>query len=273
VGAGLVTLGVPASLHATLAGHFPEATWLLLPEELGVIASEAAPLVRAQVERATALLMGPGFGLEPPTREFLDRLLEAPSVSDRKAMGFLPGPAQAKARGAARAAGGALPPMVVDADGLKLLAQLAGWQKRLPAESVLTPHPGEMAVLTGLSKEELQADRLAAGERFAGEWGHVVVFKGAFTVIAAPDGRSALIPVATPALARAGTGDVLAGMIVGLLAQGVPAYEAAAAAAWLHAQAGLMSARDLGSAASVLAGDVARRIPAVLAGLAGEVGS
>jgi NAD(P)H-hydrate repair Nnr-like enzyme with NAD(P)H-hydrate dehydratase domain len=94
-----------------------------------------------------------------------------------------------------------------------------------------------------------------------------VVLKGAFTVIAAPDGRTAVLPVATPALARAGTGDVLAGLIAGLRAQGLPAFEAAVAAAWIHAQAGLRAAEVLGSTAAVLAGDVLAATVDVLADL------
>ncbi len=111
---------------------------------------------------------------------------------------------------------------------------------------MLTPHPGEMSVLTGLSREEIQADRLEVALRFSHEWGHVVVLKGAFTLVAAPDGRLAVIPVATPALARAGTGDVLAGLIVGLRAQGVEAFQAAVAGAWVHAYAGLQAADGFG---------------------------
>jgi len=145
---------------------------------------------------------------------------------------------------------------VIDADGLKLLAKIPDWPKLLPAPAVLTPHPGEMSVLTGLTKEEIQKDRLAIALRFAQEWGHVVVLKGAFTVIASPEGRTTTIPVASSALARAGSGDVLAGLIVGLRAQGVEAYPAAVAGAWVHAQAGLYTAEEVGSTASVLAGDV-----------------
>jgi NAD(P)H-hydrate epimerase len=113
-----------------------------------------------------------------------------------------------------------------------------------------------MSALTGLSKEEIQEDRQGIASRFAKEWGHVVVLKGAFTVVASPDGRVTIIPVASPALARAGTGDVLAGLVVGLRAQGLDAYDAAVAGAWIHAQAGLYTADDLGTSASVMAGDV-----------------
>jgi NAD(P)H-hydrate epimerase len=124
-----------------------------------------------------------------------------------------------------------------------------------------------MSVMTGLSKEEIQANRQETASKYAAEWGHVVVLKGAFTVIAAPDGRVTVIPVASPALARAGTGDVLAGLIVGLRAQGLEAFEAAVAGAWIHAQAGLYAADALGTTASVLAGDVLDSISDVLSDL------
>jgi len=227
VGAGLVTLAVPAPLHAALAGQLPEVTWLPLPHENGFVARAGAISVTQHLGRATALLVGCGFGLEETTRDFLAKLLEAK-----------------------------LPPLVIDADGLKLLAQIPDWQKKLPTLTVLTPHPGEMSVLTGLSKDDIQNNREFVAEKYAKEWGHIVVLKGAFTVIAAPDGKTAVLPFASPALARAGTGDVLAGLIVGLRAQGVDAFEAAAAGAWIHAQAGLTALSEVGSAASVLAGDV-----------------
>lgn len=251
-GAGLVTLAVPAPLHAALAGQFPEATWLLLPHEAGAIASEAAEVLGRHLERATALLLGPGFGLEETTRHFLAALLRGTA---KKAPGGRIGFVQPAGSGADLEPR-RLPPVVVDADGLKLLAQIDNWPTLLPAPAVLTPHPGEMAVLTGLKVDEIQQNRLEMACRFAQTWGHVVVLKGAFTVVAAPDGRTATIPVATPALARAGTGDVLAGLIVGLRAQGLEAFPAAVAGAWLHARAGLLALDLLGNPASVLAGDV-----------------
>jgi len=253
IGAGLVTLAVPVPLHAALAGHFPEATWLLLPHEQGVVAADAASVLTGNLARATALLIGPGFGLEDTTKEFLEKLLRSASLpkAAHGRIGFV----QTQA-GEAEARRLVLPPLVIDADGLKLLAKIPDWPKLLPAPAVLTPHPGEMSVLTGLTKEEIQKDRLAIALRFAQEWGHVVVLKGAFTVIASPEGRTTTIPVASSALARAGSGDVLAGLIVGLRAQGVEAYPAAVAGAWVHAQAGLYTAEEVGSTASVLAGDV-----------------
>ncbi|HEY2981613.1 MAG TPA: ADP/ATP-dependent (S)-NAD(P)H-hydrate dehydratase, partial [Anaerolineales bacterium] len=141
---------------------------------------------------------------------------------------------------------------------------ITDWHTLLPPSSILTPHPGEMAALTGLSKEHIQENRQAVAAKFAAQWGHVVVLKGAFTVVAAPDGRTTIIPVASAALARAGTGDVLAGLIVGLRAQGLEAFEAAVAGAWIHARAGLYAAEDLGTTASVLASDVLNSISDVL---------
>jgi NAD(P)H-hydrate epimerase len=231
-----------------------------LPQSLGVIAAEAAEVLLKSLGRATALLIGPGFGLEDTTKDFIDRLFGG-QRTHRGGVGFV------QAAGSSSNAPNKLPPVVIDADGLKLLARLANWPARLPPLSVLTPHPGEMAILTGLTTEIIQADRLGVAERFAREWGHVVVLKGAFTVISEPGGMTVVIPVATPALARAGTGDVLAGLIVGLRAQGLPAFQASIAGAWIHAQAGLRAAELMGSTAAVLAGDVLQAVPNVLASL------
>jgi NAD(P)H-hydrate epimerase len=266
IGAGLVTLAVPAPIHAALAGQLPEATWVLLPHEMGVIAAAAADVLLKNLERVTTLLVGPGLGLEDTTGDFLQALLKAGAAgkSGHNRLGFV--------RSGEAGTGNIpsaipLPPLVVDADGLKLLARLENWPGRLPAMTVLTPHPGEMAVLTGLNVETIQQDRQGIAARFAKAWGHVVVLKGAFTVIAAPDGDSTTIPVATPGLARAGSGDVLAGVIAGLRAQGVGAYEAAVAGTWIHARAGLAATDMLGNSASVLAGDLLETIPDILAEL------
>jgi NAD(P)H-hydrate epimerase len=264
VGAGLVTLAVPSPLHAALSGQFPEATWILLPHEVGVISANAAEVLVKNLERATAMLVGPGFGMENTTKEFIENLLAGKSMPKKAGgrIGFVHAEGEAKESPSLN-----LPPLVFDADGLKLLASIKDWHKLLPAPAVLTPHPGEMSVLTGLSTEEIQQDRFGIASRFAKEWNHVVVLKGAFTLIASPDGRMTVIPVASPALAHAGTGDVLAGLIVGLRAQGLEAFDAAVAGAWIHAQAGLYAAEDLGTTASVLASDVLNSVVDVLSDL------
>ena len=266
IGAGLVRLAVAGPLHTVLAGQLPEVTWLILPHNTGVIAESAADILLKNLDKADALLIGPGFGMEDTTGEFIRRLLsEEPSHTAHGNIGFLTA-ADSKAKKAPPDP--ILPPMVVDADGLKLLAKIPDWDKLLPKNSVLTPHPGEMAVLTGLKIDQIQSDRVEIAVKYAKEWNQVVVLKGALTVVAAPDKRARVIPVATSALARAGTGDVLAGIIAGLMAEGVATFDAATAGAWIHAHAGLEAEAFLEGSASVLASDVLESIPAVLSKLA-----
>jgi NAD(P)H-hydrate epimerase len=236
-GAGLVRMAVIPAVRNALAGQLSEVTWLTLPERDGGIAETAVKNVLDHLERVTALLIGPGFGTASATAAFVQRLFSQK----------LP-----------------LPPLVLDADGLRLTAKIERWHENLPSPSVLTPHPGEMSGLTGLSTAEIQADRSGTARRFSRQWGHVVVLKGAFTVVAAPDGKVHHIPVASAALARAGSGDVLAGLIAGLLAQGVAPYPAAVAGAWIHAHAGLIAQQRVGQSASVLAGDILRAVPEAL---------
>jgi len=240
VGAGLVTLAVPYPLHSILAGHLLEVTWLPLPHEQGAIASQASEIVLDNLARATVILIGPGFGLASTTSDFLSQLI----CSERD-----------------------FPPFIIDADGLKLLINTQDWFRKLPVLSILTPHPGEMSVLTGLHIREIQEQRLEVAKRYSKDWGHIVVLKGAFTVVASPDGIAALIPIATPALARAGSGDVLAGVIAGLRAQGSDAFTAAVAGAWIHARAGEYCAHEMGNTQSVLAGDILESVPDVISDL------
>lgn len=259
-GAGLVTLAVPANLHPILAGHFVEATWLPLPQEDGAIASSAVEVVLNNLGRTTAILIGPGFGLAETTRRFIAGLFNPSGTKYARGSGLEQIAEQDYI----------LRNLVIDADGLKLLASIPNWARILPAPAVLTPHPGEMSVLTGIPVREIQADRVGVAERFAQKWGHVVVLKGAFTVVASPDGQTGVIPVASPALARAGTGDVLAGMIVGLRAQGVDAFNAALLGSYIHARGGVRAAAVLGNTAVVLAGDVLQGIIDVMATLSNE---
>ncbi len=236
-GVGLVRMAVPRSLHPALAGSLPEATWLPLPEKNGAISADAAAVLAGSLERASAFLLGPGLGSEDETEAFINRL-----VTSRLSM----------------------PPLVVDADGLRLLALIDNWFNLIPQPSILTPHPGEMSALSELTVADIQARRIPVAREYAQKWGHVLVLKGAFTVVASPDGSVHVIPVATAALARAGSGDVLAGLTTGLLAQGLPALDAALCAAWIHARAGQLAASRFGQTASVLARDVLSAIPEVI---------
>jgi NAD(P)H-hydrate epimerase len=260
VGAGLVTLAVSSNLQGMLAPQLPEATWVLLPNEMGAISEDAVAVLEPELANTQALLLGPGFGQDPSTLAFVGRLLRG-NGGGRAGMGFVHSDSGEKS---ARAS---FPPCVVDADGLKLLAGIERWWELLPERSILTPHPGEMAVLTRAAKDEIQRDRLGAARRAAAEWNQVVVLKGAYTVVADPAGRTAILPFATPALARAGTGDVLAGAIVGLVAQGMDAWQAGVLGAFLHGRAGEMAAEMQEDEAAVMAGDVV----ACLAGALSEL--
>lgn len=249
-GAGLVTVALPAPIHAAVAAGLPEATYLLLPHELGVVAEPAVEVLRGAMQQYEAMLLGPGLGRERETEAFVEGLLVA---APRRSVGFL----QSGERPSRRPP---LPPLVVDADGLNILAGLTDWPARLPPGTVVTPHPGEMARLMGCSTAEIQADRVEVARRQARAWGHVVVLKGAYTVVAAPDGRAVLEPFANPGLATGGTGDVLAGIIVALRAQGLEAFESAAAGAYFHGVAGELAREHLGTA-GMAAGDLVEYLP------------
>jgi NAD(P)H-hydrate epimerase len=162
-----------------------------------------------------------------------------------------------------------LPHMVIDADGLNILADLDGWPSLIPSGSVLTPHPGEMARLVNCGVSEVEADRVGITREQAARWRQVIVLKGAHTVVASPDGRVVIQPFANPGLATAGTGDVLAGAIVGLMAQGLRPYEAAFVGAYVHGLAGDLAARKLGTAGMV-AGDVLTSMPLAVRSLCGR---
>jgi NAD(P)H-hydrate epimerase len=258
-GAGLVTLALPSAIHSAVAAHLVEATYLLLPEALGVVSRGAADILAQELLGYDALLIGPGFGREDETEGFLERLLGG--SQERQSVGFL------------RSAGGAsarsdLPPLVIDADALNILSALEDWPGRLPPHAVLTPHPGEMARLMDGAVRDVQQDRVTTARSRAAEWRQVVVLKGAYTVVASPDGRTVIEPFANPGLATAGTGDVLAGTIVALRAQGLGAFEAAAAGAYLHGLAGELARREIG-APGMVAGDVLAHLPQAWRRIAG----
>jgi len=261
-GSGLVSLAVPQSIHPILAGQLPEAIWLVLDDEGGVISESAVDLVKEQTGKVNAMVIGPGIGREETTARFLDTIFFASKSNGKnRRVGFLieENGNETKEQ--------KMPTIVLDAEGLRWLAENEGWNEKIQAELVLTPHPGEMAALTGLTVEEIQSERMGIASLYAKKWNQVIVLKGALTVIAAPDGRIAVIPVASSALAKAGSGDVLSGMIASWIGQGMERYEAASAAAWIHAQAGLAAAEWLGSEAPVLAMDIVQSIADVFAEL------
>ena len=216
-GAGIVTLASVEPVVSAAVTRLPECCLCPCKEGAqGGIAPENVPLLRRQ--KATVLLLGLGLG---STAQSAARATETRTLVQQLLPGF---------------AGAA----VLDADGLNAAAQLLAEGKPFPhpaGELVVTPHPGEMARLTGFLAAELAADREGIALRYAKEWNAVVVLKGAHTVVASPDGRVCVNPTGNPGLARGGSGDVLAGMLAALLACGLPAYEAAACAVYLHGAA------------------------------------
>lgn len=235
-GAGLVTLATASSLQPVLAAKLTETTYLPLPEaEAGIIAKEAAEVINDNLKSYDVLLLGCGLGQSQSVSEFV------PSLLFRQK----------------------LPPLVLDADALNTLSQIPEWWQKLHSDAILTPHPGEMARLSGLTIAEIRSDRVGTARKYAREWGKTIVLKGAFTVIASPDGGCRINPFANPGLASGGTGDVLTGAIAGLLAQGLSPYEAAALGVYLHGKAGEVI-RDMIGDTGMLASDLLPVLPLVI---------
>jgi ADP-dependent NAD(P)H-hydrate dehydratase / NAD(P)H-hydrate epimerase len=272
VGAGLVTLATPRAIYPIVSAGLNESTYLPLPDVDGAWSPRAVKPLVEHAREYEALLVGCGFGRAESTKQFVARLFGIAGTARQKGQ-----PAGTDVR---------LPALVIDADALNALAEVKEWWKevRFGAPPVITPHPGEMARLVGSTVRAVQEDRVGIATRSAREWNAIVVLKGAFTVIAAPDGNATLIPFATSALATAGTGDVLAGTIVGLLAQyraaslksghdGAEAaiedaFKAAVAGAYIHALAGEIAGAEIGPA-GVVAGDLVPRLPLAMRRVAG----
>ena len=190
VGAGLVTLAAPASVYNLAASKLTEVIHLPLPEdEDGRVHPDAAGVIVANAQRYDAMLVGCGLGWSLGTAAFLERLLlERSNSGDEPRI-----------------------PILIDADGLNNLSQLADWVNRLGGPLVFTPHPGEMATLTGDAASLVQGDRVGVARHWASHWGATVVLKGAHTVIAEAGGSAWVSPFSNPGLASGGTGDVLSG--------------------------------------------------------------
>ena len=225
-GAGLVTLASVEPVLAAASARLPECCLLpCIDGAEGGISPESLSLLRRQ--KAAVLLAGPGLGY---TAQSTARAAETRTLIQQLLSGF---------------AGCA----VLDADGLNAAAGLLSAGQPLPHPAgalVLTPHPGEMARLTGLSTGAVNANREGIARRFAQQWDAVVLLKGMRTIIAAPDGRCFVNPTGNPGLARGGSGDALAGILAALLACGLEAAEAAACAAWLHGAAADRAAAQRG---------------------------
>lgn len=243
-GAGTVRVAVAASVAARLAGIVPELTWIVLDEEApGLIAPSGWRRVTTEASRHDAVVIGPGLGRQPATQRRIRNL-----VASLRA------------------------PAAIDADGLNALAEGGNWWTGLRAPLVLTPHPGEFARLIGDDAPDDNEDaRSLAANGAALLWGQVVVLKGANTIVAGPDGALLRSDVASPALATAGTGDVLAGIVGALLAGGLSPMVAAGCAVAIHGAAGVLAERRIGRS-GVMARDVAGLLPEAMEQLRGDRG-
>jgi NAD(P)H-hydrate epimerase len=233
VGAGLVTVACPASLHPVLAAKLTETTHLPLPKgPTGHLSAAAAGPLAEEMPAYGPVLIGCGIGQHPETIGLIQSLL--PRLNGK--------------------------PSVWDADGLNNLVSIPSWPQLLPSETVLTPHPAEMGRLSGLTVEDIQKNRIEVCRDMARRWQKVVVLKGAHTVVASPQGQVRLSPFANPCLASAGTGDVLAGAVAGLLTQGMTAFDSASLGVYLHGMAGEIVRTRLGEAGT-LASDLLLALP------------
>jgi NAD(P)H-hydrate epimerase len=231
-GAGLVKLLVPESMHALVATKLTEVMVFPVPDAAGVFAPAAADAAAPFLREADSVLLGPGLSMAAPAVEFVRTLL----------------PRVAK-------------PLVLDADGLNALAgaqDATAHLSRIPA--IITPHPGELARLTGRRRKELLRDSVGAARAVAEQFGCDVIFKGSPSVVASPDGTTDLCSLGNDGMATAGSGDVLAGLVAGLFAQGYDAPTAARVGVMVHGRAGDICRGELGRR-GMIAGDILRCLP------------
>jgi len=231
-GAGYVTAFVPASLNVVFEQRLLEEMTVPMPSEGGSLTPDGAALVLARAARAQALVLGPGLGRTEGAQELARALARAAPL-----------------------------PLVLDADGLNAHAGRLSDLAAREAPTILTPHAGELARLLDTTSAAVEAERLRHAREAAAAARAIVVLKGDDTLIAAPDGTVAVSPGDSPALATAGTGDVLAGAVGALVAQGVEPFAAAGAGVWLHLAAGRLAACAQHGPEGVIAGDVIAALP------------
>ncbi|MBA2447971.1 MAG: NAD(P)H-hydrate dehydratase [Chloroflexi bacterium] len=241
-GCGLVGVASTETVKQVLATRLPEATYPAPPMDLEANPDRAADQVAELLPEYQALLLGPGFGRSGGAERFLRRLLAANGRAKRPVR------------------------VVVDADGLALLAGWERWWEQIGADHVLTPHAGEMGRLAGSNGEDSNEAPWATARRVSVEWGQVVVYKGPFTSVAAAKETTWVYPHANPALATAGTGDVLAGLCAGLVAQGARGYDAARLAVVIGARAARRVQAERGWR-TLLASDLLEEIPRALSAI------
>ena len=237
-GAGLATLATPKHLNPILEGLLPEVMTLPLPEtDTGSLAVSATSAILEFAEKTKSILaMGPGLSQHPETVSLVHDLIRK---NREQGLGLR---------------------MVIDADGLNALSQDREALSLLNSETVLTPHPGEMARLTKTSIPTLETDRISTAQQFASEHGVTLVFKGVPTVTGTPNGNLWVNSTGNPGMATGGMGDVLTGIIAGLMAQGISSESAAALGVYLHGLAGDITAETSGMH-GLIASDVLKAVP------------
>lgn len=234
-GAGLVTLGIAQSLHDIMEVKCTEVMTRPLPEAgRGVLSPDAQEQIQQMAQTADVLLLGPGLSTRGDVPQLVRDLVKCISI-----------------------------PMVVDADGLNALVDSMDVLEQAAGALVFTPHPGEMARLTKMPINDVQANRMEVARTYAQRWGATVVLKGARTVIATPDGQVYINITGNPLLATGGTGDVLAGLIAGFIGQGMTPEDAAVTAVYVHGRSADVLAREIGGR-GMLAGELLPVIPRVL---------
>lgn len=241
-GAGLVTLGIPVSLNPVLETQVMEAMTDPLPETVkGILGEASFNRIMDLLSDKKCLAIGPGIGTAPETKMLFKRLLQENTK-----------------------------PMVIDADGLNILAGHTEILKDLDTPVVLTPHPGEMARLMRITAADVQEDRIKCARDFAEKFNVHVVLKGARTVVAHPDGKVFINPTGNPGMASGGMGDVLTGIIAGFIAQGHPLELAAHAGVYIHGAAADSLAKNKGPF-GYLATDVMNTLPETIKTLSDNV--
>jgi len=239
-GVGLVKTAVRKSVNQVYEKLLPEVVTMPIEESehngdgYRLLTEEGLDKIQSLAESAMAVVAGPGWGLHTEWVNVLKRLI----ILDNK-------------------------PLLLDADALTLLQPNLNWLKQRNLPAVLTPHPGEMSRLTGLSISEINNNRLEITAKAAIKWNAVVLLKGAGTIIASPKGDAMINTTGNPGMATAGSGDVLAGIIGALLAQGLAPFEAAVLGCWVHGRAGDLAAEEVGEI-SLIASEIIKYIPQVL---------
>lgn len=233
----------------------PEVTWLPLPDTDGAISVEAVTTVLGKIGVYESLLMGPGLGQSEYAQAFIRTFFtheglytDKPNLSGVHSMvQHLLGTDSQRLNA---------PNLVLDADALNILAKIENWWKLIPPYTIITPHPGEMARLCGISTADVQANRWELALQKAKEWRVILLLKGAHTAIATPEGNLYILPFKNDALATGGTGDILAGLIAGLLAGGAMPLHATVIGAYIQGLAGEIAYTQHHDGRSVIASDI-----------------